>query len=369
MKKSLLLGIAIIVIIGAIFYLEEPKQEVVLPEPAEDVVEEKAAEDVFSPYPKAPEIIGTQSWINSEPLSIGGLKGKVVLVDFWTYTCINCIRTFPYIKEWDDKYRDKGLVIIGIHTPEFAFEKKLENVQKAVQKYELKYAIVQDNNRRTWDNYNNHYWPHKYLIDKNGRIRYDHIGEGAYQETELQIQKLLAELGEDVKDMGVTEIEPLTKFRLTQTPELYAGYKFARRELGNKEGYSPGQVVDYKLPEKILGNRIYLSGKWKNNPDDLQHADTNEGFILLKFTAKTVHIVGSPMGKDNVEVDIYLDDNYVPKEKAGEDIRYDGERSYILLDDERLYNLLGQGNEYGTYTIKISTKSPDFFWSAFTFGG
>src|SRR3989338_7660943 len=147
----------------------------------------QAEKEKGSKYAKAPEFVGIEKWINSEPLKIEQLKGKAVLVDFWTYTCINCIRTLPYLKEWDKKYRDKGLIIVGVHTPEFEFEKKYENVIKAVNDYQLKYAVAQDNNYATWSLYQNRYWPHKYLIDVDGYIRYDHIGEGNYDETERMI--------------------------------------------------------------------------------------------------------------------------------------------------------------------------------------
>jgi thiol-disulfide isomerase/thioredoxin len=149
-------------------------------------------------YPLAPDFVGIEKWINSEPLKIEDLRGKVVLVDFWTYTCINCIRTLPYIKEWDKKYRDKGLVIVGVHTPEFEFEKKYENVLNAVKEYELKYPIAQDNLYATWSVWQNRYWPHKFLIDADGYVRYDHIGEGGYDETERMIQKLTTSFSADI---------------------------------------------------------------------------------------------------------------------------------------------------------------------------
>ena len=139
---------------------------------------------------KAPEL-AAGSWINSQPLSIADLKGKVVMVDFWTYSCINCIRTLPHMNAWQEKYADKGLIIIGIHTPEFEFEKNYANVKFAVEKYGIKYPVVQDNDYKTWRAYGNSYWPRKYLIDKEGNIRYDHIGEGGYEETEKVIQQLL----------------------------------------------------------------------------------------------------------------------------------------------------------------------------------
>jgi thiol-disulfide isomerase/thioredoxin len=141
----------------------------------------------------APEFKGISTWLNSAPLTMAGLKGKVVLVDFWTYTCINCIRTLPYVTKWYDTYKDKGLVVVGVHTPEYAFERKTDNVKDAITRFKINYPVAQDNRYDTWSAYNNRYWPAVYLIDKQGRIVYTHFGEGDYAQTEAQIRRLLAE--------------------------------------------------------------------------------------------------------------------------------------------------------------------------------
>jgi thiol-disulfide isomerase/thioredoxin len=151
-----------------------------------------------SQFKPAPELAKITSYINSQPITLADLRGKVVLVDFWTYSCINCIRTIPYLNAWHEKYADDGLVIVGIHTPEFEFEKDYNNVKAAVEKFDIKYPIAQDNEKDTWNAYENLYWPRKYLIDTEGYIRYDHIGEGAYAETEKVIQSLLAERAENI---------------------------------------------------------------------------------------------------------------------------------------------------------------------------
>ncbi|MEK6869480.1 MAG: thioredoxin family protein, partial [Nanoarchaeota archaeon] len=216
-QKNIVLIILLIIIAASIYYLNSQKAGFDTSETVEAKVnqaaqgqnavskgtetqigdyipDENAINRKKSLYEKAPELAGIAGYINTNPeIKIQNLKGKVVLVDFWTYTCINCIRTFPYLKDWHNKYADKGLVIVGVHTPEFEFEKKYENVKSAVEKYGLKYAVVQDNNYETWRAYKNRYWPHKYLIDIDGFIRYDHIGEGAYAETERVIQELLKE--------------------------------------------------------------------------------------------------------------------------------------------------------------------------------
>ena len=182
----------------------------------------------------APELTQVFSWINSEPLTLEGLRGDVVLIDFWTYTCINCIRTLPYLKDWHDKYADLGLTIIGVHTPEFEFEKKKENVIDAVAEYGLEYPVVQDNDFGTWRAFENRYWPAKYLIDKDGYIRYSHFGEGAYQETEEKIRELLMETASGVEEISL-DIRPSPEVdaavyaasgsATSLTRELYAGYE------------------------------------------------------------------------------------------------------------------------------------------------
>jgi len=145
------------------------------------------------PSEPAPEFTGIEKWLNSDPLTLQQLRGKVVLVDFWTYTCINCIHTIPYVKEWNEKYKDKGLVVVGVHTPEFPFERLTSNVEQAIKRFGITYPVAQDNRYATWKAYNNLYWPAFYLIDKEGRITYTHFGEGRYKETEAEIQRLLAQ--------------------------------------------------------------------------------------------------------------------------------------------------------------------------------
>ncbi len=316
---------------------------------------------------KAPEIIGIKHWINSNPLTINEFQGKkVVLVDFWTYTCINCIRTLPYLKEWDEKYSKKGLQIIGIHTPEFDFEKKTENVEQAVKDFKIKYPVGMDNDYSTWNNYENRYWPAKYLIDKDGYIKYFHFGEGNYEEIEKKIQELLKELGENVTNMNLTK-EPETAIRFRITPETYAGYQFATprgQNLGNKEGYKPDQIVDYKSPEDIQPDKLYLDGKWKNNPDSLENQDEN-GSIILKFTASTVNIVTDKPIKP-IELEVYIDGNIITKEQTGSDVQFKNNKAIILIKEARLYSVVN--SKYGTYTLKLTTSSKEFKFSAFTFG-
>ncbi len=292
----------------------------------------------------APELTGIKGWINSEPINITSLKGKVVLVDFWTYSCINCIRTLPYLRSWHEKYSPK-LVIIGVHTPEFEFEKDYNNVKAAVEKYGLKYAIAQDNDYATWKAYGNRYWPRKYLIDKEGNIRFDHIGEGGYEETENAIQQLL-----DMK-AGMTNISSDVKFDEIGTPELYLGYQFARVQLGNPEGFIPGGIVNYQAVNATKANAIYLSGPWKSEADRMISFGSS---LFLMFKAKDVNIVAG----GNSTIAVSIDGNPA----AGQDV----EEGIAKIEGHRLYNIV-EGKDYNIHKLQIDAE-PGFELYTFTFG-
>ena len=299
-----------------------------------------------SQFKLAPELANVNGYINSEPITLADLRGKVVLVDFWTYSCINCIRTIPYLNAWHEKYADEGLVIVGVHTPEFEFEKDYNNVKAAVEKIDIKYPIAQDNEKDTWKAYENLYWPRKYLIDTEGYIRYDHIGEGAYAETEKVIQSLLAER---------------TVFDRINTPELYFGYEYSRAPLGNSEGYKPDQVVKYTIPDdsKIVPNRIYLAGEWKNNNDHME-LQSEVGRIVLSYSAKTVNMVAGGSG----ELHILEDNSKLDNSSSGTDISEDGT---VKIDGQRLYNIVGH-EQYGNHNIAIGVVGRGFQIYTFTFG-
>src|SRR4029079_15184519 len=247
---------------------------------------------------KAPEFEGITGYINSNGTKLSDLKGKVVLVDFWTYSCINCIRTLPYLVDWNTKYADKGLVIVGVHTPEFDFEKNIYNVKAGVNKFGIKYPVLQDNDKGTWDAYGNRYWPRKYLIDSEGFITYDHIGEGGYAETEKIIQTLLAERavqqgmsGLNFNSTTMTNSSNIQNvdFSKVNSPELYFGYQFARAPLGSPEGFVDGKIVNYSIPSSALEpNIVYLQGMWKNNPDNMELAG-DSGRIVLVYSAKSAN--------------------------------------------------------------------------------
>ncbi|MDQ3837567.1 MAG: thioredoxin family protein [Thermoproteota archaeon] len=321
-----------------------------------------------SQFKMAPELTKINGFINSNPVTLADLRDKVVLLDFWTYSCINCIRTIPYLNAWYEKYADDGLVIIGVHTPEFDFEKDYNNVKAAVEKFDIKYPVVQDNEKGTWNAYENRYWPRKYLIDSDGYVRYDHIGEGAYAETEKVIQSLLAERTEyankDITiDQSVTEPQrsQSINFDRINTPELYFGYQYSRTPLGNSEGYKPGQVVKYTIPAstKIVPNTIYLDGEWKNDADHME-LQSEVGRIVLSYSAKAVNIVAGGNG----ELHILEDNDPLNSSSSGIDISKD---STVKIDGQRLYNIV-EHQEYGNHQIAIEIGGRSFQIYTFTFG-
>jgi thiol-disulfide isomerase/thioredoxin len=321
-----------------------------------------------SQFRLAPELAKISGYINTDPVTLADLRGKVVLVDFWTYSCINCIRTVPYLNAWHEKYADEGLVIVGVHTPEFEFEKDYDNVKAAVDKFGIKYPVVQDNDKGTWKAYENRYWPRKYLVDNEGYIRYDHIGEGAYTETEKVIQSLLSEraayMGSNVTfDQSISNPENAqsVNFNRIGTPELYFGYQFARAQLGNPEGFKPDQIVTYTIPENatIASNRIYLDGEWKNNADHME-LQSETGRIVLSYSAKAVNIVAGGSG----ELYISEDGSDLNASSRGQDVSEDGR---VAIDGQKLYNLATH-EEYGKHQIVIEVAGKGFEIYTFTFG-
>ena len=357
-----------------------------------------------SKFREAPNFKRVTGYINtndSKPLNLQDLKGNVVLVDFWTYSCINCIRTIPYLNDWFEKYTGKGLTIVGVHTPEFEFEKNFNNVKSAVDKFHIKYPVLQDNDKGTWNAYENNYWPRKYIVDTEGNIRYDHIGEGAYSETEKVIQYLLAERA---AKMGKTEITfsntsvPAVSagdgnsqaskrdFFKIQTPEIYLGYQLARDRLGNTENFQPDRTVSYTIPHNINNtnfkpNIVYLEGQWKNKPDNIE-LQSEMGRIVLNYSAKSVNIVaGGPLGATGrVSVDNFTNildrpisfpssssSTSLQKVKEGLGTDISNVTSQFSIDSQRLYNLINS-NEYGQHVVTVDVRGKGFQLYTFTFG-
>lgn len=332
-----------------------------------------------SQFKKAPDFAKITGYINTEegrPINLKDLKGKVVLVDFWTYSCINCIRTLPYLVDWNEKYADKELIIVGVHSPEFEFEKNIDNVKAAVQKYGIKYPVIQDNDKGTWDAYQNRYWPRKYLVDNEGYIRYDHIGEGGYAETEKVIRSLLAERAAQT---GISAINLDTNtntttpknvqtvdFTKVKTPELFFGYEFARAPLGNSEGFKPNQTVTYSVPQRsdLKPNTIYLIGDWKNNADNME-LQSDTGRIALAYSAKSVNIVAGGKGEGGEELSI-SENGVALTNKSGRGIDL-SEQGKLVVDGQRLYNIV-MHEGYDWRSLIIDVKGKGFQIYTLTFG-
>ncbi len=301
--------------------------------------------------PNAPELVSPNGYINTEgePITLAQYKGKkVVLLDIWTYTCINCQRTIPYVESWYEKYKDEGLVVIGLHTPEFAFEKVKSNVEKAVREFGITYPVVMDNNYLTWSAYGNQYWPRKYLISGDGEIVYDHIGEGNYEETEKAIQRALSELNQKDMDTGVTAPKNVISVEQSkvQSPESYFGSN--RNEyFGNGKPAKDG-IQTLTVPQTIQKNLFYLDGTWNFSPE---YAMANSvGKIIFKYNAKNVYIVASSEKGVNVTV-----------------LKDGKKESTFEVKENRLYDVI-KGEDYGEHTLEINFNEPGLTIFAFTFG-
>lgn len=307
-----------------------------------------------APYP-APEFIGIDTWLNSPPLTMSSLKGKVVLVDFWTYSCINCVRTLPYITTWDKRYRDKGLIIIGVHAPEFEFEKNIDNIKTALQKYNIHYPVAVDNNLATWDNFNNQYWPAHYLIDKNGRVVYTHFGEGDYDVTEHNIQVLLGLKSAVAPVEGQKE-----NFNVYQTPETYFGYARAER-FSNDITLQSNHDYQYTFPPFLRINHWSLNGQWFVAHDKIITTAANAK-LRMNFNAKKVFMVLGT--RDNKPITVTITLNGKP---VGTNAGADAPKGILTVDKHALYELIDQ-KEATNGLLEITVQQPGLEAYTFTFG-
>lgn len=306
---------------------------------------------------RAPDFTGNQRWFNTPggaPLTMSGLRGRVVLVDFWTYSCVNCIRTQPYLKAWDKRYRDRGLTIVGVHTPEFPFEKDAGNVEQAIGRAGIEYPVVQDNEFGTWNAYGNQYWPAEYFIDAEGRVRFAHFGEGEYEKKEQVIRELLAEAGR-APGAGTSGADGISASDGVTTSESYLGSARADRFANGL--ILPG-VYDFGELKPAEQDGLSYGGRWNISAD---YATSNGGELELRFGAKRVYLVlGSP-GTPR-QVGLTLDGKPVTPEDAGRDVS----GSAVKVEDERLYELIDLP-EAGKHTLRL-TPEPGVQAYAFTFG-
>jgi len=310
-----------------------------------------------------PEIKGDK-WFNTKPLSTADLRGHPLVIDFWTYSCVNCIRTLPHIKKLWEKYKKYGLIIIGIHTPEFDFEKDNKNVAAAIKKFKLKHPIVTDPNHDMFRAFRNSYWPRQYLVDQEGYIVYDHIGEGGEEELEERIQSLLTKNNKSLPPLETPKNKKGFFGKFMVTPETYAG---ATRNtgLGNSAVCVKGSCTNFVDPGKHLPDTIYLQGDWIPEDEYLHKATKREGHILLKYTAKEANLVMSAEKK--IKAEVLLDDKPIPKTLAGEDIKVKGKATYVTVGAPRMYKLISS-EKLESHELKIKTKEKGLKVFAYTFG-
>jgi cytochrome c biogenesis protein CcdA/thiol-disulfide isomerase/thioredoxin len=315
----------------------------------------------------APALDGAVQWLNSPPLTTESLKGKVVVVDFWTYSCINCLRSIPYVRAWAQKYRDHGLVVIGVHAPEFAFERDVDNVRKAISTLKIDYPVAVDNDYKIWQAFENDYWPAHYFIGADGKIRHHHFGEGDYAESERIIQQLLAEAGQrdvpgGIVDVNASGAEAASVAADVKSPETYVGYDRSDRFV------SPGGVVQdaghaYAAGEPQL-NEWYLNGNWTIGPE---RATLNEvdGAIVYRFHARDLHLVLGPSTEGQTIKFRVTIDGKPPAGAHGMDVDANGDGT---VTGQRLYQLVRDTGTVADHTFEIHFLDPGVQAYAFTFG-
>jgi len=327
---------------------------------------------------------GPGDWLNTDhPLMREELRGRVIVIDFWDYTCINCIRTLPYVTAWYERYADLGLTVIGVHAPEFKFAHSRAQIEAALDEYHIRYPVLLDNDYETWTRFANRAWPSKYLIDSDGYLRYRNQGEGHYEETERAIQAALR-----LRDPDVILPDPMPPLRdedasgavcYRPTPELHAG--FDGGALGNREGYAPGHPMVYRLPESFerRENAFYAQGIWKAGSESFAFAGQDGGEIALTYRAASVNAVLSP-SSDPVEVMLNLrrsdapplvevrqDGVYLTPLNAGSDIEYDdGGLSYVNVERPRLYELV-RNPDFESHEVTLIFRAHGLALYAFTF--
>jgi len=314
-----------------------------------------------------PDLSGATSWLNSPPLNREQFKGKVVLIDFWTYSCINCLRSLPYLRAWDARYRSSGLVIIGVHTPEFDFEKNPANIQKALRKFGITYPVAVDSEHRIWSAFHNEYWPAHYFIDATGKIRYQHFGEGDYAESERWIQKLLKERNgaqpssAAALPLGDGGAEMPADGAALGSPETYVGSLRAER-FASPGGLQAGQQHLYLAPQLLQRNQWGLSGAWTDR-GEAAVLGRAPGSILFRFHARDLHLVLGP-GSAPVRFRIRIDGR-APGADHGVDC---DEQGLGTVTEDRLYQLVRQHGTIEDRTFEIEFLDPGVQAFAFTFG-
>jgi thiol-disulfide isomerase/thioredoxin len=315
-----------------------------------------------------PSFNGATGWLNSEPLSTESLRGKVVLVDFWTYTCINWLRTLSYIRAWAEKYEEHGLVVIGVHTPEFPFEHDVDNVREAAKEMVVEYPIALDSDYAIWGAFSNRYWPAVYLADAQGRIRHHRFGEGGYEELERVIQRLLGEagrrgVGDELVSVVPDGFEAQADWANLESPETYLGYEQAQN-FASPAGASPGEAHSYVAPDRLKLNHWALTGDWSVERG-ASLLNQGEGRISFRFHARDVHLVMGPPERGTSVPFRVLVDGDAPGSDHGLDVDEDG---HGAVAQQRLHQLIRQQGPIDDRTFEITFLAPGVEAYVFTFG-
>jgi len=308
-----------------------------------------------------PQLDGATGWLNSEPLDPAGLRGSVVLVNFWTLTCINWLRQEPYVRAWSQAYREDGLVVIGAHTPEFSFEHDVDLVRRAVDDREIDYPVALDNDYGVWRAFDNHYWPALFFVDREGIIRDEHFGEERYEQSERVIQDLLGLEREPVPVVGVG-VEAEADWDRLRTPETYLGYGRGER-FASPDGAVRNEARAYELPERLRSNHWALAGEWTIGRENVA-LEWPGGSIAFRFDARDAHLVLSPGGREPIPFRLLVDGE-PPGSSHGADVGEDGSGT---LDYGRMYQLVRAQDKVRERTLEITFLEPGAEAYAFTFG-
>ena len=317
---------------------------------------------------RLPGFDGATGWLNSEPLSPEGLMGKVVLVDFWTYTCINWLRTLGYVRAWAERYADQGLVVVGVHTPEFPFEKDEDNVREAVREMRVEYPVAIDSDYEVWRAFDNNYWPAVYIADAEGRIQFNHFGEGGYEECEHVIQGLLRDAGRDSVPDDLVSVDPdgleaQADWSNLESPETYLGYNQAQN-FATADGSEFDAPFAFAVPDRLGRNQWGLSGEWTVGPG-ASVLNGDEGRIAFRFHARDVHLVMGPPSKGASVPFRVLIDGEAPGDAHGGDV---DEQGTGTLTQQRLHQLVRQPGRIEDRTFEITFEAPGAEAYCFTFG-
>ena len=311
---------------------------------------------------RLPGFDGATGWLNSAPLSPDDLRGKVALVDFWTYTCINWLRTLSYIRAWSEKYGERGLVVVGVHTPEFPFERDFENVRRMVKTLRVDYPVATDNDYAIWNAFANRYWPALYLVDAEGALRFHHFGEGRYAESERAIQALLG-VDDELVSVEGSGLEAQADWDTLESPETYLGYGLAER-FASPGGAVANERRAYETPQTLRANRWALAGEWTITRNAAVLNDAG-GRLAYRFHARDVHLVLSPAeGNAPVAFRVLIDDE-PPEGSHGSDV---DERGEGIVSEPRLHQLIRQQGRVGDRTFEITFRDAGVQAYAFTFG-